>query len=70
MKKLSDADWKEVFRLRCKSKRGDGLSRRELAFCERALREDPERYSALDEEVFYATRPAVSVAEWRKVTRG
>ncbi len=61
-KRLTEDEWREVFRLRCKSKRGDTLSQQELARVTRAYHEDPVRYAAEDDDVFNATVPFGSVA--------
>jgi hypothetical protein len=63
--RLTEAQWSEVFRLRCKSKRGDGLTGEEQALAERAWKEDRKRYAAMDGDVFNATVPAGSSVRWR-----
>lgn len=54
---LTEDDWKRVFDLRCRSKKGETLNRKDHAFCLRAMKSDPGRYSALDVVVFEATKP-------------
>ena len=44
-------DWDRVFDLRCKSRRGEGLSREEWVYCTKAFRNDPERYAKLGQQV-------------------
>ena len=44
-------DWDRVFDLRCKIKRGEGLSREEWVYCAKAFRADPERYAGLSKRV-------------------
>jgi hypothetical protein len=56
-KKLTELEWEIVFRLRCRSKRGEALAAGESKLLETAFREDPERYGSLDAEVFHATTP-------------
>jgi hypothetical protein len=56
-KTLTEMDWEKVFRLRCRSKKGEELSREDYDFCVMAYKEDPKRYSAMDKEVFNATKP-------------
>ena len=65
-KKLTEAQWREVFRLRCKSKRGDELSKDERALLDAAFAQDEERYDALSPAVFNATVPFGSNARWGK----
>jgi hypothetical protein len=55
--KLTEADWQRVFKLRCRSKSGIEQTPEEMAFCHGAARQDPERYNAMDKEVFEATKP-------------
>jgi hypothetical protein len=55
--KLSDAEWRDVFELRCKSKSGDALSKAEQALVEAAYQEDETRYRDMEIDVFNATVP-------------
>lgn len=55
--KLSEEQWSEVFRIRCRSKRGERISSAELRLCERAMRSDEVRYEAEGADVFDATVP-------------
>jgi hypothetical protein len=55
--KLSEEQWREVFRLRCRCKRGEALAVGESELVERARREDRDRYVAMDADVFDATVP-------------
>lgn len=63
---MTDDQWRDVFRLRCRAKRGETLDRAGHELLRRALREDPERYSALDADVFDATVPFGSGARARR----
>jgi hypothetical protein len=54
---LTEADWRSIFLLRCRSKRGERLTRTESSLCHRAWKEDPERYSADEIAIFEATKP-------------
>lgn len=56
-KTLTDEDWRNVFKIRCLSKQGQGVTSADLAFLEKALHEDPDRYAALNLDVFNATLP-------------
>lgn len=56
-KPLSEDDRREVFRLRCKSKRGETLSRKEMALVQRAFETDPAWYKKTEADVFNATVP-------------
>lgn len=50
-------NWSLVFDLRCKSKRGQGLSEVEQKTLYEAWKADPDRYNGLDKDVFEATKP-------------
>ncbi len=63
---LSDEKWTEVFRLRCKSKRGENLTAKEHRLVNRAFEEDSERYAKMSPDVFDATVPFGSVARARR----
>jgi len=65
-RKLTEAEWREVFRLRCKSKSGGELSRPEHALVNRAYDEDPDRYGDTEIDVFNATVPFGSSARRTK----
>jgi len=56
-KKLTESEWSLVFRIRCRSKSGHQPSHDEMKLLERAFKEDPERYKAMDERVFDETKP-------------
>lgn len=64
--KLTDQQWREVFRLRCKSKLGGELSKVERTLVDAAYREDEERYGDMEPDVFDATVPTGSSARWRR----
>jgi hypothetical protein len=55
--KMTEEGWTKVFQLRCRSKRGEHLSQEELRLLTQAYRQDPERYSALNRQVFEETAP-------------
>lgn len=63
---LTESDWAAVFRARCSSKQGQALSREQRALVDAAYAEDPERYAALEPDVFNATVPFGSAARWRR----
>jgi hypothetical protein len=46
-----------VYKLRCRSKRGETLAREEFKFLQRAMRQWPEEYAAMNTEIFVATAP-------------
>jgi hypothetical protein len=52
--------------LRCRSKSGSNLSPEELDLCQAALADDPDRYSAMNSDVFDATVPFGSNAKARR----
>ena len=46
-----------IFDLRCKCKRGEKITGKELNYCAKILEQYPEWYGSLDEAVFEATKP-------------
>lgn len=56
-RKLTEAEWRLVFRLRCKSKQGGKLSKQELTLVDSAYKEDEDRYGDMEVDVFNATVP-------------
>lgn len=65
--RLSDEEWREVFRLRCLSKRGTpDMSPESRRLVDRAYKEDPDRYKAMEADVFDATVPFGSDVRWRR----
>ena len=63
--KLTEREWEEVFRARCRSKQGHA-SQADHDLCERAWREDEERYGAMHADVFDATVPAGSTVRAKR----
>jgi hypothetical protein len=66
MLKLTEEQWREVFRLRCKGKRGDRLDKLEQRLVEKAFKENSDRYGRMEADVFDATVPFGSVARYRR----
>jgi hypothetical protein len=64
--KLTDDQWREVFRIRCRCRRGDVTTVRELDLVGRAYKENHKRYSAMNEDVFDATVPFGSTVRARR----
>lgn len=55
---LSESDWRRVFEIRCMAKRSQMIMTREVEdLLRQALREDPDRYARLSDQVFDATLP-------------
>lgn len=54
---MNDQDWERVFKIRCKSKRGELFSEDERKFLIVAYNENPDRYSAMDDRIFEETAP-------------
>ena len=50
-------NWHEVFKARCRSKRGELLSVEDQALCAAAWKEDAERYAVMGKDVHDATLP-------------
>lgn len=63
---LTDERWRLVFRLRCKSKSGDALGPKEMSLIRRAAESDPDRYHAMEADVFDATVPFGSNAKAKR----
>jgi hypothetical protein len=57
MKRLTEDEWRQVFKLRCKSKLGQLLTVEDRALTERAFLADSERYAAMEDDIFNATVP-------------
>lgn len=63
---LTEDEWRQVFQLRCKSKRGESLSKEERRLVDDAWKSDEKRYSAMEPDVFDATVPFGSAARWKR----
>lgn len=63
---LTDAQWREVFRIRCLSKRGLGLSSEDRNLIDAAWKSDPVRYEAMSTDVFNETVPFGSSLQLKK----
>lgn len=61
---LNESDWAKVFKAKCKSKQGQSVTPEERLLLDAAFKSDPERYGALEAEVFNATVPFGSSAKW------
>lgn len=66
--KLTEQEWQEVFRARCRSKEGRS-SQADHDLCTRAYEEDEERYGAMNGDVFDATVPFGSNVRHEKAKR-
>ena len=56
-KKLTDAEWRALFAIRCRAKQGHPITSAEQRLCMRAMREDLNRYDRMSADVFDATVP-------------
>ena len=63
---LTEAEWRKVFVARCKSKEGRERTEEERKLLNRAYKEDPKRYGAMEADVFNATVPFGSNVRWGK----
>lgn len=54
---LTDTEWSQIFELRCRAKRGERLQREEQRLVEKAFKENPTRYAAMNDGIFEATKP-------------
>lgn len=64
--KLTELEWRAVFKVRCRSKDGELISDEDLALISRARAEDQKRYRAMDPDVFDATVPFGSGAKAKR----
>lgn len=62
--KLTDADWRKVFQIRCRSKRGEHTSPEDSALTNAAFKEDRKRYAEMEGDVFNETVPFGSTVRW------
>lgn len=60
-KEMTQAERERLFDLRCRSKRGEYLSPEDVSFLESMWKQFPEQYSAMQPEVFEATKPFGSI---------
>jgi len=65
-KTLTEEQWRTVFELRCRSKRGQRLAAVEQALVDAAYRQNRRRYGAMEADVFDATVPFGSQARYRR----
>ncbi len=63
---LTEAEWRDVFKARCRSKRGERLTEEERTLTEAAFASDEKRYAAMEPDVFDATVPFGSGARARR----
>lgn len=64
--KLSESDWREVFRVRCLMKRGMAVTAEERALVDASWVEDQKRYSKMEPDIFDATVPFGSSTRARR----
>jgi len=57
VKEPSYEDKQKLFKLRCRSKRGDHISAEELEWCRLMLKKYPEHYRSIEKDVYEATKP-------------
>jgi len=62
---LTEAEWNEVFEIRCLTKKGLPITESQQQLIQRAFESDPERYKELNAPVFDATLPVGSQAKYR-----
>lgn len=53
----TESEWSRVFKIRCRTKRGEGATPEELDLCRACLAADRERYVAMNQDVFEETAP-------------
>ena len=67
---LTEQEWRDVFKAKCKSKQGQLLSPEERDVVDRAFKENQKRYSAMEHDVFEATMPFGANPRRRKKDNG
>lgn len=65
-RKLTEDEWRRVFQFRCKSKRGETLSKEERKLVDEAYASDKKRYGKMEPDVFDATVPFGSNVRWKR----
>ena len=55
--KLTESQWRDVFHIRCLSKRGQHVTQDQHDLCTVALAENRKRYAGMDRDVFNETAP-------------
>jgi hypothetical protein len=65
-KKLTEEEWRRLFQMRCRSKQGQELSKKDRALMHAAFKEDPDRYGSMEADVFDATVPFGSNVKARR----
>lgn len=63
---LTEREWVDVFKARCRSKRGERLTDEESVLVKRAFATDETRYGDMEADVFDATVPFGSTARARR----
>ena len=58
---MKEEDKKKTFKLKCKSKRGEQLTKKEAKYLQKMFAEYPNEYSDMESEVFQETKPFGSV---------
>lgn len=56
-RKLTEAEWSDVFQICCRAKQGLPLSKADRVLIDAAFNEDPDRYAKMELDVFDATVP-------------
>jgi hypothetical protein len=64
--KLTDVEWRAVYKLRVRGRSGATFDQAEQKLLERALKEDPARYRELGHDAFDATVPFGSTTRARR----
>lgn len=54
---MNAQDWGRVFKIRCRSKRGELISVDEHKLLSVAYKKDPKRYTAMNDRIFEETAP-------------
>lgn len=61
---MTSEERNKLFDIRCKSKSGTPLTKKETKFCQLMIEKYREEYTAMNKEVFEATRPFGSEREY------
>lgn len=58
---MTEEERNKVFELRCKSKSGEKITKKELGYLMEMYKKSPLEYSAMNDQVFQATKPFGSI---------
>jgi hypothetical protein len=63
---MTNEEKNKLFEIRCQSKLGKGITKKETKFIQKMYEKYPDEYSAMNKEVFEATKPFGSTTEYKE----